>query len=357
MGSVPCCTQSIHIYRMCVCVQKKTCLILVAVFGQGNNLNGRLSQKWIDANGSLLQSQMPQARADRQPTSLSPSLSVFLSMCGTKWSAILSKTPRCRAAAGIHLSVLGLSRILSLLLAGSKSNKKRGQMRARKEKGNKREQSEKTVELLLPASSVRWTDTLNECKRSLEWKIQKVITYEISAAVTSFQHSACNPHPLQNTYARAHTHTHWIHLHFLSPPESSNSDYLLAFNFVTTSDNPLILPSKLPYLQIGSLSAEPLSLITSMVSFPAVTVLMHKARFTWCILIWIPLLMASEDAMPQFVHYRLWKKCFIKYLLQMWFFFFFRFVTRLPPFPCYAVVLPSWVDADGFEDSKLCPLP
>lgn len=124
------------------------------------------------------------------------------------------------------------------------------------------------------------------------------------------------------TPMHAHTHIHWIHLHFLSPPESSNSDYLLAFNFVTTSDNPLILPSKLPCLQIGSLSAEPLSLITSMVSFPAVTVLMHKARFTWCILIWIPLLMASEDAMPQFVHYRLWKKCFIKYLLQMWFFFF-----------------------------------
>lgn len=195
---------------------------------------------------------------------------------------------------------------------------------------------------------------LNECKRSLEWKIQKVITYEISAAVTSFQHSACNPHPPPKHLC---TRTHWIHLHFLSPHKSSNSDYLLAFNFVTTSDNPLILPSKLPCLQIGSLSAEPLSLITSMVSFPAVTVLMHKARFTWCILIWIPLLMASEDVMPQFVHYRLWKKCFIKYLLQMWFFFFFRFVTRLPPFPCYAVVLPSWVDADGFEDSKLCPLP
>lgn len=103
------------------------------------------------------------------------------------------------------------------------------------------------------------------------------------------------------------THTHWIHLHFLSPHESSNSDYLLAFNFVTTSDNPLILPSKLPCLQIGSLSAEPLCLITSMVSFPAVTVLMHKARFTWCILIWIPLLTVSEDVMPQFVHYRLWK--------------------------------------------------
>lgn len=120
------------------------------------------------------------------------------------------------------------------------------------------------------------------------------------------------------------THTHWIHLHFLSPHESSNSDYLLAFNFVTTSDNPLILPSKLPRLQIGSLSAEPLSLITSMVSFTAVTVLMHKARFTWCILIWIPLLTVSEDVMPQFVHHRLWKNVLesIWLWLQMWFIFF-----------------------------------
>lgn len=146
------------------------------------------------------------------------------------------------------------------------------------------------------------------------------------------------------TPMHAHTHTHWIHLHFLFPPESSNSDYLLAFNFVTTSDNPLILPSKLPCLQIGSLSAEPLSLITSMVSFPAVTVLMHKARFTWCILIWIPLLMASEDAMPQFVHYRLWKKCFIKYLLQMWFFFFFQICHTSSPFPllCCSLAKLSW---------------
>lgn len=209
MGSVPCCTQSIHIYRMCVCVQKKTCLISVAVFGQGNNLNGRLSQKWIDANGSLLQSQMPQARADRQPTSLSPSLSVFLSMCGTKWSATLSKTPRCRAAAGIHLSVLGLSRILSLLLAGSKSNKKK---RTNESKEGKRKQKRTKWKNsgTSPASLFSQVNRhiLNECKRSLEWKIQKVITYEISAAVTSFQHSACNPHPLQNTYARAHTHTH-----------------------------------------------------------------------------------------------------------------------------------------------------
>lgn len=123
-------------------------------------------------------------------------------------------------------------------------------------------------------------------------------------------HAILTPPPPKHLCTR--THTHWIHLHFLSPHKSSNSDYLLAFNSVTTSDNPLILPSKLPCLQIGSLSTEPLSLITSMVSFPAVTVLMHKARFTWCILIWIPLLTASEDVMPQFVHYRLWKKKFYK---------------------------------------------
>ena len=53
---------------MCVCVS--TC-ISPAVFGKHKRPDARLSLKWIDANGSLLQSQMPQARTDRQPTSLS----------------------------------------------------------------------------------------------------------------------------------------------------------------------------------------------------------------------------------------------------------------------------------------------
>lgn len=50
-----------------------------------------------------------------------------------------------RAAAGINLSALGSSRILSLLLAGSKSNKQEDKWRARRgektrgEKGNKEE--------------------------------------------------------------------------------------------------------------------------------------------------------------------------------------------------------------------------
>ena len=51
-----------------------------AVFGQHHHPDARLSLKWIDANGSLLQSQMPQARTDRQPTSLSLSASHTLSL-------------------------------------------------------------------------------------------------------------------------------------------------------------------------------------------------------------------------------------------------------------------------------------
>lgn len=47
----------------------------VSGFGQHRHPDATLSLKWIDVNGSLLQSQMPQARTDRQPTSLPLSLS------------------------------------------------------------------------------------------------------------------------------------------------------------------------------------------------------------------------------------------------------------------------------------------
>lgn len=45
---------------------------------------------------------------------------------------------RYGAAAGINLSALGSSRILSLLLAGSKSNKQEDKWRARKAEGEKK---------------------------------------------------------------------------------------------------------------------------------------------------------------------------------------------------------------------------
>lgn len=125
--------------------------------------------------------------------------------------------------------------------------------------------------------------------------------------------------PPKHLCTRTHTHTEFI---CTSSPHPNPPTLIICLPSILSPLLTTLLFCHLNSPVFKLVLSQPLSLITSMVSFPAVTVLMHKARFTWCILIWIPLLMASEDAMPQFVHYRLWKKCFIKYLLQMWFFFF-----------------------------------
>lgn len=165
---------------------QSVCLSRQPYFGQRNQPDARLSLKWIDANGSLLQSQTPQARIDRRPTylslSLSPPLSLFLShtlslsLCGTKWSATPNKSTRYRAAAGINLSALGSSRILSLLLAGSKSNKQEDKWRARRKMGGEENKEEKTAGLPLPTSSVRWTDTHAKVREAQVKKSQRIIT-------------------------------------------------------------------------------------------------------------------------------------------------------------------------------------
>ncbi|KAI4803084.1 hypothetical protein KUCAC02_006641, partial [Chaenocephalus aceratus] len=57
------------------------------------------------------------------------------SLRGIKLSATLNKSLRYRADAGSNLSALGSSRILSLLLAGSKSNKQEDKWKARRKRG------------------------------------------------------------------------------------------------------------------------------------------------------------------------------------------------------------------------------
>lgn len=138
---------------------------------------------------------MPQARTDKQPTYLSPSLSLFFlhTLCGTKWSATPNKSLRYRATAGINLSAPGSSRILSLLLAGSKSNKQEDKWRAKRKRGEKREQRGKTGGLLLPTSSIRWTDTRwPEVKAQIK-EAEDHHLWDLSCRVrplTSFLHSA-----------------------------------------------------------------------------------------------------------------------------------------------------------------------
>lgn len=61
----------------------------VSGFGQHRHPDATLSLKWIDVNGSLLQSQMPQARTDRQPTSLSLSLSLPASRTLSLWHKMI----------------------------------------------------------------------------------------------------------------------------------------------------------------------------------------------------------------------------------------------------------------------------
>ena len=96
-----------------------------------------------------------QGQTGSQHLSLSPPLTH--SLCGTKWSATPNKSMRYRAAAGINLSALGSSRILSLLLAGSKSNKQEDKWRARREKSEGKEDKEgKQWDFFLPTSSIRW---------------------------------------------------------------------------------------------------------------------------------------------------------------------------------------------------------
>ncbi len=57
-------------------------LLYIFAFQQclDNYPDAKLSLKWICANGSELQSQMPQARTDRQPTHLHPPASHSLSV-------------------------------------------------------------------------------------------------------------------------------------------------------------------------------------------------------------------------------------------------------------------------------------
>lgn len=100
----------------------------LSVFGQREHPDVRLSLKWIDANGSRCCNRRCHKQGQTGSQQPAPAL------CGTKWSATLNKSTRYRADAGINLSVLGSSRILSLLLAGSKSNKQEDKWRTRRKK-------------------------------------------------------------------------------------------------------------------------------------------------------------------------------------------------------------------------------
>lgn len=125
-----------------------------AVFGRRNHPDARLSPKRIDANGSLLQSQMPQARTDRRPTSLSLSpLSLWHKMIchsvqesalqGGRWHQFIST--------GLIQNIVSPS--------GRKQIKQtRGQMEEQEGKrGRKMKEKGKTVALPLPTSSIRCT--------------------------------------------------------------------------------------------------------------------------------------------------------------------------------------------------------
>lgn len=69
-----------------------------------------------------------------------------------------------RAAAGINLSALGSSRILSLLLAGSKSNKQEDKWRARR--GEKQGEKRGTKRKNSRTSFANLFNQVNRCTRS-----------------------------------------------------------------------------------------------------------------------------------------------------------------------------------------------
>lgn len=100
------------------------------------------------SSGSMQMARCCNHRCHKQGQTGSQHLSLSFplkhTLCGTKWSATLNNSLRYRVAAGIYLSALGSSRVLSLVLAGSKSNKQEDKWRARSKKGTKKRTQRKT---------------------------------------------------------------------------------------------------------------------------------------------------------------------------------------------------------------------
>lgn len=200
-----------------------------------------------------------QGQTGSQHLSLALCLPLTHSLCGTKWSATLNKSLHYRAAAGIHLSALGSSRILSLLLAGSKSNKQEDKWRARRKTGGKERTTGKTVRHLLPTNSIRWRDTCRTKMKSSE-----------------SHHSAAELDPWHPFYNVPLTKKSRLTA-FISarpfPPIMTPPPTLIIYPLsISLSCIPAIIPLSLFFLYLSpSLpSPEPFCPITPLVSFPAV---------------------------------------------------------------------------------------
>lgn len=189
---------------------------------------------------------------------LSSSLSSWKTLRGTKWSATPNKSMRYRVAAGVNLSALGLSRILSLLLAGSKSNKQEDKWRVGRKKG--RENRNKEEQHLKSGGQIR---------SGLVWlkkkKLENHHLWVTAAEFGSWCPSLSLPILRLSTFPTCND----------SP---SASDYL--FPFESSLSLPLVPPSKSPFFKlVPSLpSNSPWSPLTLQLFPPRNTLIYTHAR-------------------------------------------------------------------------------